>query len=167
MSGVLCGATRPTFFRGVATVVNILFNMVTPDVALFGEKDYQQLQIIRRMAGDLQLPVEIEAVQTVRDADGLALSSRNLYLTAQERQQAPAMYRALCAARDALRDGNRDFTALQTSGERAMAENGFKPDYFSIRRAADLGEPAAGDDDLVVLAAGWLGNARLIDNVKT
>ncbi len=162
----LCGASRPGFFRGVATVVCILFNIVAPDVALFGEKDYQQLLVVRRMVRDLHLPVEIAAVATVREPDGLAMSSRNAYLDAAERARAPELYRALCAARDAIQAGRRDFAALEARGLAHLAAHGFRPDYFAVRRAADLSVPAAGEGgELRLLAAAWLGRARLIDNL--
>ena len=166
LSAMLCGESRPTFFRGVATVVNILFNMVQPHVALFGEKDYQQLLVIRRMVQDLHLPVSIEAVPTVREADGLAMSSRNNYLSPDERALAGRLYTVLCETRDALQRKQTDFHALAQTALETLSEVGFRTDYVAIRRASDLSEPEPGERELVVLAAAWLGTTRLIDNVK-
>jgi pantoate--beta-alanine ligase len=165
LSGILCGASRPGHFTGVATVVCELFNMVQPDLAVFGEKDFQQLLVIRRMTEDLSLPVEIQGVPTVREADGLALSSRNGYLTADERGRAPAIYRALQAARDRLVEGTA-MDAVEAAGREALSRAGLVPDYFSVRRSEDLAEPQAADRELVVLAAAHLGKARLIDNLR-
>ncbi len=165
LSDVLCGASRPGHFGGVATVVCKLFNMVQPDIAIFGEKDFQQLLVIRRMSDDLSLPVEIRGAATVREPDGLALSSRNGYLTAEERTRAPALYRALCRARDRLQGG--EMTELvEAQGTAELATAGLRPDYFSVRRAEDLAVPESADRDLVVLAAAYLGRARLIDNLR-
>ncbi len=161
----LCGASRPGHFRGVATVVAKLFNLVRPDVAVFGEKDYQQLQVIRRLTADLNFPVEIVGVPVVRESDGLAMSSRNGYLTPEERARAPALYRTLCEARDAIAAGETDFAALCRRQRERLCRAGFRPDYFEIRRA-DLGEAAPGDRPLVILAAAWLGRTRLIDNLR-
>lgn len=165
LSGILDGASRPGHFAGVATVVSKLFNMVQPDVAIFGEKDYQQLLVIRRMTADLCLPVEIVGHPTVRETDGLAMSSRNQYLTRSERAQAPLLQRVLRDTLQALKDGGRDLTALQAEALRRLTEGGFRPDYVEIRQADTLA-PATGDDKrFVVLGAAWLGKARLIDNV--
>jgi pantoate--beta-alanine ligase len=165
LSGILDGASRPGHFIGVATVVAKLFNMVQPDVAIFGEKDYQQLQVIRRMTADLCLPIEIVGHPTVRELDGLAMSSRNQYLTKTERAQAPLLQRVLREAAFALRDGSRDFGALQKQAVDKLVTGGFKPDYVEIRRAETLAPPAPDDTRFVVLGAAWLGKARLIDNV--
>lgn len=165
ISEILCGAVRPGHFSGVATVVNLLFNMVQPDVALFGEKDYQQLLVIRNMACDLHVPVEIIGVPTVRNAGGLALSSRNQYLTEAERAQATTIYRCLRETTDALRAGGRDFVALQQRAIEVLRAAGFRPDYFEVRRP-DLGLPSAGDSTFVVLVAAWVGKARLLDNLS-
>jgi pantoate--beta-alanine ligase len=165
LGDILCGASRPGHFAGVATVVAKLFNMVQPDLALFGEKDYQQLLIVRRMVEDLDLPVEILGVATVREPDGLAMSSRNGYLSPAERALAPALYRTLVQTAQALRAGLPAAQA-QSQALAALAAAGLEPDYLSVRRAADLGEPADGDRQLVVLAAARLGRARLIDNLK-
>ena len=165
LSGILDGASRPGHFTGVATVVNKLFNMVQPDVALFGEKDYQQLLVIRRMTADLCLPVEIVGHPTVREVDGLAMSSRNQYLTKSERAQAPLLQRALRETAQALKEGGRDFVALQTHAQRQLAEGGFRPDYVEIRQADTLAVASGDDQRFVVLGAAWLGKARLIDNL--
>jgi len=165
VSDLLCGASRPGHFIGVATVVCKLFNMVQPDLALFGEKDFQQLLIIRRMAADLAMPVEVIGVPTVREPDGLAMSSRNGYLTSGERAQAPALYRALSVAAQALAAG-LPVPQVETEAAAALAVAGLRPDYVSVRRAVDLGDPTAADRELVVLAAAYLGRARLIDNLR-
>ena len=166
LSGILCGQFRPGHFDGVATVVAKLFNIVAPDVAIFGEKDYQQFIIIRRMTLDLQLPVEVVGAPTVRAPDGLALSSRNRYLGAAEREVAPAIHRALHAAIERLRSGDRDFAGIESAGWRALAQAGLRPDYFAIRDAADLQAPRPGSAELVVLTAARLGRSRLIDNLR-
>ena len=166
LSDILCGASRPGHFSGVATVVCKLFNMVQPDLALFGEKDFQQLLVIRRMTEDFCLPVEIQGVPTVREQDGLARSSRNGYLTPEERSRAPALYRVLCEAAQAIQAGNGDYVALETAATEKLEAAGFGPDYFSIRRASDLALPETADKDLVILAAAQLGKARLIDNLR-
>jgi pantoate--beta-alanine ligase len=164
LSDVLCGEFRPGHFQGVATVVAKLFDIVAPDVAVFGQKDFQQLTVIRRMTADLCMPVEIVGAPTVREPDGLAMSSRNQYLTPDERSRAPAIYRAMQVASSALRDGKNDFVSLETQGREALTAAGFIVDYFAIRRAADLQSPATTDRELVVLVAARLGKARLIDN---
>jgi pantoate--beta-alanine ligase len=165
ISDILCGAARPGHFVGVATVVCKLFHMVGPDVALFGEKDFQQLLVIRRMTEDLCLPVEIVGVPTVREPDGLAMSSRNGYLGPDEREAAPALYRALQEAAQAIAGGG-DLAVVEQRAAEALAAAGLRPEYVSVRRAEDLGMPAAGDGDLVILAAAHLGRARLIDNLR-
>lgn len=165
ISDLLCGASRPGHFVGVATVVCRLLNMVQPDLALFGEKDFQQLLVIRRMVEDLAMPVEILGIPTVREPDGLAMSSRNGYLSADERAIAPALYRTLGAAASALNEGRRP-DEVEAEALHALSAAGFRPDYVSIRRTADLAPPAEEDRDLVVLAAAYLGRARLIDNLR-
>jgi pantoate--beta-alanine ligase len=164
LSRMLCGASRPIHFRGVATVVTKLFNLTQPDVAVFGEKDWQQLVVIRRMTVDMDLPVEIVGVPTVREDDGLAMSSRNRYLTPEERDRAPTLYAALTACAERLRAGERDYAALAVAARTHLMGAGFRPDYFEIRRADDLQPPIAEDRELRILAAAWLGRARLIDN---
>jgi len=162
---ILEGAFRPGHFRGVATVVLKLFNMVSPHTAIFGKKDYQQYVVLRDMVKQLALPVEIMPAETVRAEDGLALSSRNAYLTAPERAEAPHLYRTLCEVRSALLAGERDYAKLET---RALATFGGKwvPDYVAIRRQSDLRVPSSSDRNLVILGAARLGRPRLIDNVE-
>ncbi len=167
LSDILCGASRPGHFVGVATVVCKLFNMVQPDIALFGEKDYQQLLVIRHMVDDLCIPVEIVGVPTVREDDGLAMSSRNGYLTVQERQLAPGLRRVLQTTADAIESGEMDYAKLEIDARQALEKAGFRPDYYSIRRADNLAEPDDADSSLVIVAAAYLGKARLIDNLKT
>lgn len=166
LSDELCGQFRPGHFRGVATVVCKLFNLVQPDLALFGEKDYQQLAVIRRMTADLNLPVTIHGVPTVRDADGLALSSRNAYLSAAERALAPCLYQTLKAVAAELQAGNTRFAELEQQQRQCLQQLGFELDYLSIRRADDLSLPSSDDTGLVVLVAARLGKARLIDNLR-
>lgn len=166
LSNILCGASRPGHFRGVATIVSKLFHLVQPDVAVFGEKDYQQLMVIRQMVNDLFIPIEIIGAATVRAADGLALSSRNGYLTAEERAQAPVIYQTLRWCADELRKGERDYAALEQQARQRINHGGLRTDYFSIRRHSDLLEPASEEKRFVVLAAAYLGKARLIDNIQ-
>jgi len=166
LSGILCGASRPGHFEGVATVVCKLFNLVQPDLAVFGEKDFQQLSIIRRMVRDLCLPIEILGVPTVREVDGLAMSSRNGYLTPSERRQAPALYRVLRGLAEHVRAGERDFPRLEREGIEALTAEGFRPDYLSLRRIEDLQPPGVDDQRLILLAAAFLGRTRLIDNLR-
>ncbi|MCW8918197.1 MAG: pantoate--beta-alanine ligase [Gammaproteobacteria bacterium] len=165
LSDILCGASRPGHFRGVATVVAKLFNMVQPELALFGEKDYQQLSILRLMARDLNIPLELIGVPTEREADGLAMSSRNGYLTPEERAIAPALYQVLRDVDAELTGGGRDLATIETAAATRLQAAGLRPDYLTIRRAADLQLPQAGERRLVVLAAAYLGRARLIDNL--
>ncbi|KJH83363.1 pantoate--beta-alanine ligase [Pseudomonas sp. KSR10] len=162
----LCGGSRPGHFDGVSTVVSKLFNMVLPDLAVFGEKDYQQLAVIRTMVRDLNMPVQIIGEPIVRAEDGLALSSRNGYLSADERTTAPALHRTLQQLADAIRHGERDYPALLASGKQALQAAGFRPDYLEIRNALDL-QPATDEHhELVILAAAFLGKTRLIDNLQ-
>lgn len=165
LSEILCGAARPGHFTGVATVVAKLFHLATPEVAVFGEKDYQQLVVIRRMARDLCLPVEVVGIPTVREVDGLALSSRNTYLDPEERRRAPTLYRALCEQARILAAGSRDFAAAAGAGAEALYAAGLRPEYFEVRRAGDLEVPHPFDSEVVILAAAQLGRTRLIDNV--
>jgi pantoate--beta-alanine ligase len=166
LSGILCGAVRPGHFQGVATVVVKLLNLVQPDVGIFGEKDYQQLTIIRRSIEDLCLPVRIVGAPTVRADDGLALSSRNRYLNPQERAIAPEVYRALDRARRRLESGDADVAGIESEGLAALVKAGFRPDYFEVRMAGTLAKPHGSNVDVVVLTAARLGRARLIDNVQ-
>ncbi|MBE0509361.1 MAG: pantoate--beta-alanine ligase [Chromatiales bacterium] len=163
---ILCGASRPGHFDGVATVVCKLFNLVQPDLACLGRKDYQQLRVLQRMVRDLNIPVRLLGVDTVREADGLAMSSRNAYLTPEQRQQAPALYRTLQRLAGRLQAGEQDFAALQAEGMRLLEEAGLRPDYVSIRCRGDLRPAVTGDTELVILAAAYLGRARLIDNLR-
>jgi pantoate--beta-alanine ligase len=149
----------------VATIVSKLFNMAQPDLAVFGAKDYQQLVVIRRMARDLCLPVEIIGSPTVREHDGLAMSSRNRFLSAEERARAPELYRALCEAGAALESEAWPFTLIEEHGMATLETAGFRPEYFAVRHALTLAEPAPDCRHLVVLAAAWLGKTRLIDNL--
>lgn len=162
----LCGAFRPGHFRGVATVVAKLFNIVEPDYACFGKKDYQQLVILQGMAADLNFRVEIVPVDIGRAADGLALSSRNQYLSEAERKQAPQIYRELQAVARAVENGNRDYAALEQQAAANLKQAGWQVDYVEIRHAGNLQVAHVGDSELVVLAAARLGNTRLIDNIE-
>ena len=166
LSGILCGAFRPGHFQGVATVVVKLLNLVQPDVGIFGEKDYQQLTIIRRSVEDLCLPVKIVGAPTVRTEDGLALSSRNRYLSEQERAIAPTVYRTLDHARRRLEGGDADIAGIERQGMETLRAAGFRPDYFEVRMANTLERPRGQDIDVVVLTAARLGRARLIDNLQ-
>jgi pantoate--beta-alanine ligase len=165
---ILEGEFRPGFFQGVCTVVTKLFSCVSPKVAVFGKKDYQQLMIIRRMAHQFALPTEIIAAETVRAADGLALSSRNRYLNDAERAEAPRLFALLNEVRDAIQKGQHDFGALTEQTLATLKKHGWKPDYVTIRKRADLKAPAAHEADapLVVLASAKLGATRLIDNLE-
>ncbi|MBN8436584.1 MAG: pantoate--beta-alanine ligase [Candidatus Accumulibacter sp.] len=163
----LDGAFRPGHFRGVATVVLKLFNIVQPQVALFGKKDYQQLLVLRNMTRQMALPIEIVGGETVRADDGLALSSRNAYLSGAERAEAPRLQRLLKHIGTAICDGNRDFVGLESEAVGELDRNGWKTDYVAVRRQSDLQVPQAPEEQaLVVLAASRLGVARLIDNVE-
>ena len=166
LSRELCGASRPGHFDGVAAVVCRLLNIVAPDVLFLGQKDYQQFVLMQRMIEDLRLPMELRMAPTHREPDGLAMSSRNRYLDAAERSQAPALYRALARVRDQLRDGTRDFGRLTAAARTDLERAGFRPEYVEIRRQGDLGAADAGaNEQRIVLAAARLGRARLIDNL--
>lgn len=160
-----CGASRPGHFDGVTTVVARLFALVRPDVAIFGQKDYQQQLVIRYMTEDLGLPIRIMTGPTMREPDGLAMSSRNQYLSAEERSVAPRLYETLGSIATELQNGKRDFAALEAEGRKALTEAGFAVDYLAVRRAENLTEPDRDCDELVVLSAAHLGDARLIDNI--
>lgn len=166
IQNLLEGEFRPGHFRGVATVVLKLFNIVQPQVAILGKKDYQQLMILRNMTRQLALPVEIVGGETVRAEDGLALSSRNAYLTPAERAEAPRLHRVLEGIRAAIRGGDREFARLERDAADELDRNGWKTDYVAVRRQADLQAPSGGDEALVVLGASRLGQPRLIDNVE-
>jgi pantoate--beta-alanine ligase len=163
---ILEGEFRPGFFRGVATVVMKLFSIVQPQVAVFGKKDYQQLMIIRNMVREFALPIEIVPGETVRAEDGLALSSRNGYLSEAERAEAPRLYRALDAVRRAIRAGERDLARLEQGAMAELRASGWIPQYVAVRKQLDLQLPAAHDSRLVVLGAALLGSTRLIDNLE-
>jgi pantoate--beta-alanine ligase len=164
LSDILCGAARPGHFTGVATVVAKLFNAVRPHVAVFGAKDYQQLLVVRRLVADLCMAVEILGEPTVRESDGLAMSSRNGYLSAAERERAPVLYQTLHWLGERLVAGT-NYDSLAAEGMKILLESGFEPDYVAIRRAGDLQPPQAADSRLIIMAAAWLGKTRLIDNL--
>jgi pantoate--beta-alanine ligase len=166
LNAILEGEYRPTHFDGVTTVVAKLFNLIQPNVAIFGEKDYQQLLIIRRMVADLCMPVAIEAVATVREADGLAMSSRNRYLGDPERSRAAQIYRTLRDVKARVEAGATDYAVIEAAACRQLAKAGLEPDYISIRRQSDLAPPDAADRALIALAAARLGATRLIDNIR-
>ncbi|KND60432.1 Pantoate-beta-alanine ligase [Candidatus Burkholderia verschuerenii] len=170
LGDILEGEFRPGFFTGVCTVVMKLMSCVQPRVAVFGKKDYQQLMIVRAMCNQFALPTEIIAAETVRDEDGLALSSRNRFLSAEERAEAPKLAEQLQRVREAVLSGNRDMAALERDAMNALAERGWNPDYISIRKCSNLLPPTPGEADqdaqLVVVAAAKLGTTRLIDNLE-
>ncbi len=170
LGDILEGHFRPGFFVGVTTVVLKLFSCVQPRVAVFGKKDYQQLMIVRQMCRQFALPTEIVPHETVRDPDGLAMSSRNRFLNPSERKEAPRMYRALNQVRDRLRAGERDVPSIEADAQRELAAHGWKIDYVSVRRQRDLKPPLAPEveagEPLVVLSAAKLGTTRLIDNLE-
>lgn len=167
LSRELCGASRPGHFDGVASVVARLLNIVAPDVLFLGQKDYQQFILMRRMMADLRLPVELRMGPTVRESDGLALSSRNRYLSAEERQRAPALQAVLARVAADVRQGATDFAALRARARAELERAGFVPDYVEIRRCEDLAmaDAAVADERRIVLGAARLGRARLIDNL--
>jgi pantoate--beta-alanine ligase len=165
-AGILDGEFRPGHFRGVATVVMKLFQIARPEVALFGKKDYQQLMVIRNMVEEFNLPIEIVGGETVRAADGLALSSRNGYLNAAERAEAPRLHRVLAGLAAEVRAGSRDFPRLERTAFEELQAHGWAPDYVALRKRLDLQMPSAQDSGLVVLAAARLGSTRLIDNLE-
>ena len=166
LSDKLCGKHRPGHFRGVTTVVNRLFNIVQPDVAVFGKKDYQQLVIIRKMVSDLAIPIEILGVDTVRETDQLAMSSRNNYLDPRERKIAPTLYATLDSIRSLIISVGEIPDDIEQQGMKRLRSAGFEPEYVSIRRQTDLRPPEPGDTQIVILAAAGLGNTRLIDNIE-
>ena len=161
-----CGASRTGHFRGVSTVVSKLFNLVQPDIACFGQKDYQQLAIIRQMVADLSFPIQIIGVPTKRAADGLALSSRNGYLNVAQRQQAPALYQILQQVKAAIIAGQHDYRALEQQAKADLTAAGFRPDYFNISHQQTLVLAQTAAQPKVILAAAALGNTRLIDNLE-
>lgn len=165
-ASILEGEFRPGHFRGVATVVMKLFSIVQPHAALFGKKDYQQFMVLSAMVREFALPIEVIPGETVRAADGLALSSRNGYLSAAERAEAPRLYRTLLRIAEAVRGGRRDFATLETEAMAHLREHGWAPDYVAVRKRIDLQYPTAENKSLVVLAAARLGGTRLIDNLE-
>jgi pantoate--beta-alanine ligase len=162
----LCGVSRPGHFRGVATVVLKLFNIVHPQVAVFGKKDFQQLFIIRELVQQLNLPIEIVGGETMREANGLAMSSRNGYLSPAERTKAAELQSALQGVARHIREGNRDFAAIEAQAAAALTQSGWRVDYISIRAAHNLLPPTDADRHLVALGAARLGSTRLIDNLE-
>jgi pantoate--beta-alanine ligase len=166
LANTLCGSSRPGHFDGVTTVVTKLFNIVQPDTAVFGEKDFQQLSIIRKMVGDLCMPVEIVGVATSRDEDGLARSSRNNFLTPEQRQLAPLLHQSLNNCRAAIARGAENFLQLESQARMSLLQAGFEPDYFAIRDARTLRSVTEDTLEIAILAAARLGSTRLIDNVS-
>ncbi len=166
MANELCGAFRPGHFRGMATVVLKLFNLVQPQVTIFGKKDYQQLTIIRQMVAQFNLPITVIGAETSRAEDGLALSSRNQYLSPEERAAAPQFYRVLNEVAARLLAGEKNMEQIQEQAVKLLASQGWKPEYVAIRSQAGLAIPGAGEQNLVILAAARLGQTRLIDNLE-
>jgi pantoate--beta-alanine ligase len=166
LSYMICGASRPGHFRGVATIVCKLFNMVQPNMAFFGEKDFQQLQVIKAMVTDLSMNLTIHGVPTEREADGLAMSSRNNYLNEEQREIAPGLYQLISNMAVEIKSGRRDFSIMIQEYRLRLASIGFKPDYIDIRSASSLLQPSHEDKELVILGAGFLGKTRIIDNIQ-
>ncbi len=167
ISEILEGDSRPGHFSGVATIVAKLFNLVQPDISVFGEKDFQQLMLVRRMEADLDFGIKIIAAPTAREDSGLAMSSRNNYLSDEQRNViAPGIYAQMQTAKKKIESGERDYLTLQSESIDALDRNGFTPDYFEVRNANDLSVAKADDKELVILVSAWLGKARLIDNIR-
>tara|TARA_B110000503_G_C7139444_1_gene410257 strand:+ start:1450 stop:2298 length:849 start_codon:yes stop_codon:yes gene_type:complete len=166
LSYMICGASRPGHFRGVATIVCKLFNMVQPNLAFFGEKDFQQLQVIKAMVTDLSMNLKVFGMATTRDDDGLAMSSRNQYLKDKERKLAPSLYEKMQQLASEIQLGRRDFSKITQEYKLQLAELGFNPDYLEIRNVENLLQPGHEDQHLVLLAAVFLGKTRLIDNLQ-
>lgn len=166
LADMYCGAFRPGHFNGVATVVSKLFNIVQPDAAFFGLKDYQQFVIIKTMVRDLDIPVQVMPIETVRETSGLAMSSRNAYLSEEEKKDAATLYHCLCTARDSVLIGQSSYAEIERQARAVLAAANFLVDYFSICRSDDLMAAQAEDRDLVILAAARLGKTRLIDNLR-
>ncbi|MFM9882721.1 MAG: pantoate--beta-alanine ligase, partial [Burkholderiales bacterium] len=166
LAEILEGESRPGFFRGVSTVVSKLFNIVQPEQAIFGMKDYQQLRVIERMVGQMNMAIEIVPVTTVRAEDGLALSSRNNYLTAPERDEAPHLQRVMRQINTAVGAGERDLSVLEEKAAALLQGRGWQVDYITVRRRADLKVPSKGDESMVILGAARLGKTRLIDSLE-
>ena len=161
-----CGASRPGHFEGVATVVTMLLNMVQPDIAVFGEKDFQQLAVIRKLVRDLMMPVQVVGAPTVREDDGLAKSSRNGYLSKEERAKAPVVFQTLTQTAEQLQQGRHDFSALEQEAQSALTTAGLRPDYFNIVNSRTLKPAQEQDRELTLLVAAFLGTTRLIDNLS-
>lgn len=166
LSDIHCGQSRPTHFAGVTTVVSMLFNLIHADVAVFGKKDFQQLAIIRKMVADLHIPIEIVGCPIVREKDGLAMSSRNNYLTQDERAIAPRFKQILQDVATAIKGGDRDFLLLEEDAKQQLRLAGFKPDYLSVCNSQTLEPATSTDQRLVILGAAWLGKPRLLDNIE-
>ena len=166
LGDTLCGSSRPGHFDGVTTVVSKLFNIVQPDIAVFGEKDFQQLSIVRKMTTDLCLPIEIVGVRTSRDEDGVAKSSRNGFLSFEQRSIAPVIHQTLNSCREAIACGFDNFLQLESHARMKLLQAGFEPDYFAIRDARTLLPVTAATEEIAILAAASLGSTRLIDNVR-
>ncbi len=166
ITNVLCGASRPGHFDGVTTIVCKLFNITRADVAIFGEKDYQQIAVIRKMVEDLNIPIKIVGEPIVREHDGLAMSSRNGYLTDEERTLAPSLHTELLRIKQAILNGEDDFDSLQVNAKTALSEAGFKPDYLHIYQRDQLTPATKGDTQLIILVAAFVGSTRLIDNLN-
>ncbi len=162
----LCGKFRPGHFQGVATIITKLFNIIQPQIAIFGKKDYQQLHIVRQLVAQFNFAIDIAAAETVRAFDGLALSSRNLFLSEEERKQASALYRILTELKLSLLEGVQDFAHLERMAGDRLTELGWRVDYISLRNTGDLSPASPADKRVVIMAAGWLGKTRLIDNVE-
>lgn len=164
LGDIFCGKFRPGHFSGVATIIAKLLNIIQPDISVFGKKDYQQLLLIKKMVKDLFFPVKIVAAETIREPDGLALSSRNRRLTKSQRSVAPKLYKVLSQVSEKIRTGSKNYSNLEADALKNLQKKGFKTEYFNIRDAKTLGEPGGGD--FVVLAAVWLSETRLIDNIQ-
>jgi pantoate--beta-alanine ligase len=161
-----CGGSRPGHFRGVATIVTKLFNLVQPDYACFGEKDFQQLQVIKTMARDLSIPVEVIGVPTMREVSGLAMSSRNGYLSDDQKATATVLFKALNTCAEQLKSGEKDFVKLESLAKQSLEKAGLKPDYFEIAQRDTLKTATIEDTQFVILAAAYFGGVRLIDNIQ-
>ncbi|ATG76664.1 MULTISPECIES: pantoate--beta-alanine ligase [Pseudoalteromonas] len=161
-----CGGSRPGHFRGVATIVTKLFNLVQPDYACFGEKDFQQLQVIKTMARDLSIPVEVIGVPTMREVSGLAMSSRNGYLSEEQKTTATVLFKTLNTCAEQLKSGEKDFVKLESLAKQSLEQAGLKPDYFEIAQRDTLKTATLKDTKFVILAAAYFGNVRLIDNIQ-
>ena len=166
LGDTLCGSSRPGHFDGVTTVVSKLFNIVQPDIAVFGEKDFQQLSIVSKMVEDLCMPIQIVGVATTRDKDGLAKSSRNVYLSFENRRIAPVLHQTLNSCREAIACGFDNFLQLESHARMKLLQAGFDPDYFAIRDARTLRTVTEDTEEIAILAAARLGSTRLIDNVR-